>query len=382
MLAMLPLRVVATFALGRKRAASAMGDLMSGLRTRTSEVNQALFHLARRAAAAGPEVAGPIREGRPGDLRNSEAGRAFLAELDAFLEEHGYRESAGLYLSAPTWQQDPAPVWGLLRGMLDSTEPPSEEGGLRRYRAALEEVTRKLRYAGGLAGWFQRTLERLRRTIVYRERTHFDLARAHSATQEVVSEIARRLRERGHLPDLGDIFYLTEAELREWMGGKVPPADEVKALIRRRRATYGVINGRWQKRIVEASTAGKAGGGDLRGTGASSGVARGKARILRNESEFGRLQAGEILVCRYTNPAWTPLFTLAAGVVTETGGAVSHAAIVAREYGLPAVLGVAGATERIADGQEILVDGGEGRVVLVGQAGKPGGALRAAAPGA
>src|SRR6185295_6021773 len=229
------------------------------------------------------------------------------------------------------------------------------------------------------AGWFQRTLDRLRRTIVYRERTHFDLARAHSATQEVVSEIARRLRERGHLPDRGDIFYLTEAELREWMGGKVPPADEVKALIRRRRATYGVINGRWQKRIVEASTAGKAGGGDLRGTGASSGVARGKARILRNESEFGRLQAGEILVCRYTNPAWTPLFTLAVGVVTETGGAVSHAAIVAREYGLPAVLGVAGATERIADGQEILVDGGEGRVVLVGQAGKPGGALRAAA---
>jgi pyruvate,water dikinase len=98
-------------------------------------------------------------------------------------------------------------------------------------------------------------------------------------------------------------------------------------------------------------------------------VVRGKARVVRDESEFGRLRAGEILVCRYTNPAWTPLFTLAAGVVTDTGGAVSHAAIVAREYGIPAVLGAVGATERITDGQEILVDGTEGRVVLLRKGG-------------
>ncbi|KYF56518.1 hypothetical protein BE08_13620 [Sorangium cellulosum] len=96
-------------------------------------------------------------------------------------------------------------------------------------------------------------------------------------------------------------------------------------------------------------------------------MVRGRARVVRDEREFDRLKAGEILVCRYTNPAWTPLFTLAAGVVTDTGGAVSHAAIVAREVGIPAVLGAAGATQRIRDGQEILVDGAEGRVVLLGQ---------------
>jgi rifampicin phosphotransferase len=138
----------------------------------------------------------------------------------------------------------------------------------------------------------------------------------------------------------------------------------VKRLVRRRRATYGVVNGRWQKRAFPADESGSA-GDVLRGSGASSGVVRGKARILREERDFERLRPGEILVCRYTNPAWTPLFTIAAGVVTDTGGAASHAAIVAREYGIPAVLGALGATQRIVDGQEIIVDGTAGVVTLL-----------------
>jgi pyruvate,water dikinase len=167
------------------------------------------------------------------------------------------------------------------------------------------------------------------------------------------------------LPSLDDIFYLTEADVKAWLQGKAPPPDEIARHVRRRRATYAVVNGRWQKRAFGARP-GEASGDELRGIGASSGVIRGKARIVRDETEFGRLRRGEILVCRYTNPAWTPLFTIATGVVTECGGAASHAAIVAREYGIPAVLGALGATERITDGQEILVDGTEGRVTLVG----------------
>ncbi|WP_437972114.1 PEP/pyruvate-binding domain-containing protein [Sorangium sp. So ce260] len=377
-LAAVALRVPVTLAVGPKRAATVMSDLVSGLHTRTSDVNLALFHLARRAASAGPEVAGAIREGRPEALRESEAGRATLAEVEAFLDEHGHRESTGMYLSAPTWRQDPAPVWGLLRGLLDAAEPPSEAAGLARYRAALEEVTRALRFAPGLRDAFCRTLERLRSAIVFRERTHFDLVRSFSALQAIVAEVARRLCERGHLPGPDDVFYLTEAELRAWIQGAAPPLDEVKRLVRRRRATYGVVNARWQKKALGSSVAGGASGDELRGIGASSGVVRGKARIVRDVGEFERLKAGEILVCRYTNPAWTPLFTLAAGVVTDAGGAVSHGAIVAREYGIPAVLGAAGATERITDGQEILVDGTEGRVTLLRQGGRQGDAVELA----
>ncbi|WP_232380113.1 PEP/pyruvate-binding domain-containing protein [Polyangium fumosum] len=363
-LAAVALRLPVTVAVGRKRAEALMGDLVSGLHTRTSEVNLALYHLARKATNAGPEVFLAIREGHPEELRASEAGRAFLAEVEAFLEEHGHRESTGLYLSAPTWRQDPAPMWGLLRGLLDATEPPSEEAGYKRYEAAVEEVTRGIRFVPGLSGSFRGTLERLRKTIVFRERSHFDLARVFSAMQAIVAEIARRLHERGHLPSPDDIFYLTEAEIRAWLREGPPPFSEVKRLVQRRRATYGVVNGKWQKRAFEVGAEG-ASDSELRGTGASSGVVRGRARIIRDEREFGRLKPGEILVCRYTNPAWTPLFTLAAGVVTDTGGAASHAAIVAREYGIPAVLGAAGATARITEGQEILVDGTEGRVLLL-----------------
>jgi rifampicin phosphotransferase len=102
----------------------------------------------------------------------------------------------------------------------------------------------------------------------------------------------------------------------------------------------------------------------LSGVAASPGVVRAKARVLPSEREWNRLQPGEIMVCPYTNPAWTPLFAMAAGVVTETGGAGAHAAIVAREYGIPAVMGVTGATTRIRDGQELLLDGSAGRVTL------------------
>ena len=155
---------------------------------------------------------------------------------------------------------------------------------------------------------------------------------------------------------------MTAAEARAWLFGGAPSKGDAERLIKRRRATYQVVNGRWQKRRLMNAPAGN----ELRGTGASAGVVRAKARIVRGERQFDQLQPGEILVCSYTNPSWTPLFSYAAGVVTDTGNAVSHAAIVAREYGIPAVMGAAGATERITDGQEVLVDGTEGRVTLLG----------------
>lgn len=364
------LMAAVSFAVGKKRAPSVMGDLLSGLFTRTSEVNLALFQLARKAAEAGPEVTTAIREERPGDIEASEAGRAFLADVEAFLEKHGHRENGGFYLSALTWQLDPGPMWTLLRGLLDSTEAPSEEAGLARYKAALEEVTRKLRPVPGLSDAFERAIELIRRATLFRELSHFDMGRTFTALQALTREVARRFCERGLLKSPDDIFYLREEELRAWVRGDVPPEDERKRLIQRRRATYQVVNGQWQKRAFGAGDAGGAGvrSDELQGIGASSGVARGKARIVLSDRDFGRLRPGEILVCPYTNPAWTPLFTIAAGVVTNVGGAVSHAAIVAREYGLPAVLGARGATERIQDGQEILVDGTEGRVMLLSPA--------------
>ncbi|CCH32387.1 Phosphoenolpyruvate synthase [Saccharothrix espanaensis DSM 44229] len=103
----------------------------------------------------------------------------------------------------------------------------------------------------------------------------------------------------------------------------------------------------------------------LRGTPGSHGVVTATARIVRGPSDFQTVRSGEVVVCRYTDPAWTPLFTIASGVVTETGGSLSHAAIVAREYGIPAVLRVADATTRIRNGDRIALDGTAGTVTVL-----------------
>jgi pyruvate,water dikinase len=95
----------------------------------------------------------------------------------------------------------------------------------------------------------------------------------------------------------------------------------------------------------------------------SPGVAEGPVRVVRDATAFGTLQPGEVLVAPYTNPSWTPLFSRAAAAVVDTGSAASHAAIVAREYGVPAVMGTSDATRRLEDGQRVRVDGGRGVVL-------------------
>lgn len=102
----------------------------------------------------------------------------------------------------------------------------------------------------------------------------------------------------------------------------------------------------------------------LTGVGASSGTTQGPARLIHGPDEFSRLQPGDVLVCRTTDPAWTPLFGMASAVVTQTGGMLSHAAIVAREYGIPAVLGVPDALDLLTDGSPLHVDGTQGTITV------------------
>jgi pyruvate,water dikinase len=104
---------------------------------------------------------------------------------------------------------------------------------------------------------------------------------------------------------------------------------------------------------------------EIRGFAASNGVVEGTARIVKSVEEIGRLQQGDILVCQITNPTWAPVFQKIAGAVSDIGGSMSHAAIVAREFGLPAVVGTGSATSRIKDGQRIRVDGGRGVVTIL-----------------
>lgn len=354
------LRVIVALAVGPRKVAGVVGDLMSGLHTRTLEVNEGLWKLAQHVRR-DPSVAGAVKSGDLGALSENEAGRTLLREVEEFLDAYGQREGVTWYLSTPTWRQDPSQVWRLLRVLAEVPTAPAAASEERSARA-LRMVSDRLRFVPGMPRLFRWLVTRLRRLQKFREDSHFDVARPLDTMQELAHEWGRRLTARGLLKEPSDVFYLNYAEVRAWLLGGGPTPDEAHEQLARRRVTYQNINGRWLAQKFSSRSA--ASGEQLKGVAASPGVVRARARIVRGEHQFDRLQPGEILVCPYTSPAWTSLFASASAVITEIGGAGAHAAIVAREYGIPAVMGIAGATNIIADGQELLVDGTNGRVHL------------------
>ncbi len=343
---------------GKEQAPLVVNDLLGGLRTTTTETNEALWHLSRRVREHEHLLA-IVRDGEPERLAESKEGRALQAEVERFLQIYGHREGSCWYLSVPVLRRDPTRFWALLKAMAETEQMPRTEVEVAGARLLVE---RKLRWVPPLRSLVFYLVDRLRTMRQFRENSHFDLTRPLAALQDLADEWARRLAERGLLRSPDDLFYLTFAEVKAWLTGEAPGIDVARALIARRRATYQVVNGSWQAHFFKPG----ASGSRLKGIGASPGVVRARARIIRDESQFHRLKPGEVMLCRYTNPAWTPLFVTAAAVVAELGGAGSHAAIVAREYGIPAVMGVSGLLSAIEDGQEILVDGGKG-LVLVAQ---------------
>jgi rifampicin phosphotransferase len=151
-------------------------------------------------------------------------------------------------------------------------------------------------------------------------------------------------------------------------------ADQLRATVRIRSARRDELTG--VRLIDPAAVFPRRDSGDalVTGTPASSGSATGPVKVIREPAEFGRLAAGDILVCPYTNPGWTPLFQRAAAVVVDSGGPASHAAIVAREYGIPAVMGTGVGTSTLTDGQVVTVNGTTGEVTAAG--GSPNSSLR------
>jgi pyruvate,water dikinase len=286
-------------------------------------------------------------------------GQAFLEAMDGFIETWGQREGSCWYLSTPTWRQDQMQVWRILASlvMVDHRRGRPDEARAR-FLAARERVMRGLRFYPGLGRLFTWLLERLRALHCFREQSHFDLAMPLDALQQIARLWGSRLMERGVLVCVDDVFFLTYEEVRAWLLDGLPDADEARNLIARRRATYRVVDSRWQEERTKSGSTGPV----IRGVGVSAGVARARARVVMDEGQFNGLLPGEVLVCPHTNPSWTPLFSGAAAVVSETGGVASHAAIVAREYGIPAVMAATGATNLLEDGQELLVDGSRGTV--------------------
>jgi pyruvate,water dikinase len=332
------------------------GKLISGVTgNATMETNTALWDLAQKAKAS-PAVSDLLRRYSEQEVqrhleRNPE-GRAFLREMEQFLEVYGHREIR-MDILFPTWGEDPTPVLNFVRAYLDADADQSPHRQQARLVAEREELTETVKErlgqdrVGRYLIWslFRWLLGHTQIHTRERDTMHFEMTRIIPHARRMMLELGRRWCERG----------LIEQTVRA-------NRDEFETNNRR---PWPVIIRSSEEVYAEVATAGdEEVDGQRRGVAGSPGVVTGVARVIRGPEEFGKLQNGEILVAPLTNPVWTPLFAIASAVVTEVGGILSHGAIVAREYGIPAVMSVANATQVVREGQTVTVDGNRGIVYL------------------
>jgi len=344
----------------------------------TMETNKALWDLAQKAKSS-PTASELLRRYDDKEVRThleeTPEGRTFLDELEQFLSEYGHREIR-MDILYPTWGEDPSPVLSFVRGYLDTDEthsPHRQQARLAKERHELMEVVRK-RLAQDLRGrfliWpaFRWALKHAQIHTRERDTMHFELTRVFPPFRRLLLELGRRWTERGLIAQSEDIFFVSLDEAAD----VAESPRSIHELVEERRSEFEGNRGRvWPDMIrgdeelrAEGREPAEVSEGQLGGLGASPGVVTGVARVIRGPEEFGKLENGDILVAPLTNPVWTPLFAIAAGVVTEVGGMLSHGAIVAREYGIPSVMGIPGATDLVQEGEMIAVDGNKGIVYL------------------
>lgn len=270
------------------------------------------------------------------------------------MDRFGYRELTMPTVGLPPMRDKPEVVHSLIKGLTAGTRNQASSGGNR-----LKEARRQLAEIDGLrAQPLRPTILRLvtaaRTGVSFREDSHYKILMAFAVARRIVLELGERLVAKGILQTAEDVVFLKRDELCTLSGTAAQ-----ERVARRKTARESALPG---YSIIQHDSE-RDSENKVRGTPASRGNFTGRVRIIRSEVEFGRLLAGEVLVCPYTNPTWTPLFSLASAVVVDAGGAASHAAIVAREHGIPAVMGTGNGTEILVEGQYVTVDGRAGTVV-------------------
>lgn len=362
--------------------------LLQGLGNKTVDTGIALWELSRRVRdlpgvmhALGDAENGQVLE----TLQGVEGGSAFLADLRAYLDEYGQRGDKW-DLGFPSWVEDPKPVLKNLREYLTRDTHPAVE--LQHQAAERERLIAEARAQltdDEQRKGFDFLLAAAEKGLVITEDHGFwiDFRGMHQVRRASV-EFGRRFAEAGVIDRPEDVIFLELDEVTET--ARALPSIGRNELVAERRASYERAkmmappqfigappsDGPRPVNPIERAMGKMFGGpppeqvsGELRGHPGSAGVTTGRARLIMSITDADRLEPGEILVAPTTAPPWTPLFAVAGGIVTDTGGILSHCAVVAREYQIPAVVGCGNATQAIRDGQTIEVDGTQGVVKLL-----------------
>jgi phosphohistidine swiveling domain-containing protein len=325
-------------------------------------------------------------------VQNTPQFKPFRQELDRYLENWGFRCSGELMLTVPSFQERPEALIDILRSYAElDCESPFER--LDQHNAERVDSTSQIMAQLGKRWQFRyfpwpkksflakRLLSWTQTAILFRERARLKQALLYSRCRRIVLTIGSKLTQKGLMNQADDAFFLTVQELESLLEGSSMFPTQTSQLIALRSIahdefsrhrppdTFSLPYGAYWKASAEPAPSPVlfSGGSErvLPGVGVCGGVVTARAAVLHDVTEQGRLTSGDILVTRQTDPGWGPVFLLISGLVMERGGMLSHGAILAREYGLPTVVGIADATTRIQPGETITVNGDCGHVELL-----------------
>jgi pyruvate,water dikinase len=310
------------------------------------------------------------------ELVKFEGGQEVQAAIYAYLDKYGMRCSGEIDITKTRWSEKPTILLPLILSNLKNFEPHTssqkfEQGRQEALKKEQELLARLKQLPEGeqKATETKRMIDLLRNFFGYREYPKYGIVSRYFVYKQALLKEAAQLLQAKVIYAKEDIFYLTFAELGEVVSTKkidyqviAKRKDEYKLYEKltppRVMTSDGeIIVGKYKRENLPAAA--------IAGLAISSGVAEGRARVILNIKEADNLEAGDILVTPFTDPSWTPLFVTIKGLVTEVGGLMTHGAVIAREYGLPGVVGVENATKLIKDGQRIRVDGTEGYIELL-----------------
>jgi rifampicin phosphotransferase len=344
----------------------------------TSQMGLALLDVAD-AIRPHPDVVAFLQDVEDEDVLDALPGLSGGAQareaIDAFLDRYGMRCVGEIDITRPRWRERPAALVPLILGNIRNFEPGESarrfEQGRQEAGEKEQEVLARLRALPDgerKAGEAKRMIDRVRTFSGYREYPKYHIISRYFLYKKALLTEAGRLVAAGVLREADDAFYLTFQELHE--AARTHAADH--ELIARRRAAFAANAALTPPRVLTSEGEAVAGSyrrdglpaGALIGLPVSTGTIEGRARVILDMAD-AEVEPGDILVTAHTDPSWSPLFVAVAGLVTEVGGRMTHGAVIAREYGLPAVVGVEQATRVIRDGQRIRVHGTEGYVEIV-----------------
>ncbi|HMI82487.1 MAG TPA: rifamycin-inactivating phosphotransferase [Polyangiaceae bacterium] len=362
--------------LGEKNAADRLAQSVPN--NVTSEMGLALLDVAD-AIRPHPDVVAFLQnvedDGFLDELPNLAGGREARDALRAWLDKYGMRGVGEIDITRPRWSERPTALVPLILGNIKNFEPGAgamrfEQGRQDASRKEQELLARLRALPDGVhkAEEAKRMIDRVRTFMGYREYPKYGMVSRYFVYKQALLEEAERLVQAHVLREKEDIFYLRFQELHDVV--RTNRVDD--QLIRERKDAFRSYQALTPPRVLTSDGEGVAGAyrrdnlppGALVGLPVSGGSIEGRARVILDAAK-AVLEPGDILVTAYTDPSWTPVFVAIKGLVTEVGGLMTHGAVIAREYGLPAVVGVERATRLIRDGQRIRVHGTEGYVEIL-----------------